>query len=187
MSLMKRWDEYLGPKDERLEAESARYLRIGYYLLLAGVVLCIYYGVMLEQVSYVTEVPLLTAAGAEVVFPNALLVGALLVACFVPLALQARCGIVSDRARFAQVDSVPWDLVLLTSLACGAVVAVLSVVMRVLAEMQIVGVGSVAWGGDVAIGIVCFGLAFMLAMAFSASLFRDAIKNRRRLEDELDD
>ena len=59
--------------------------------------------------------------------------------------------------------------------------------MRVLAEVQIVGVASVAWGGDIAIGVVYFGLAFMLAMAFSASLFRDAIKNRRRLEDELDD
>lgn len=187
MSLMKRWNEYLGPKDERLEAESARYLRIGYYLLLAGVVLCIYYEVMLEQVSCVTEVPLLTAAGAEVVSPNALLVGVLLVACFVPLALQARRGIVSARARFAQVDSVPWDLVLPTSLACGAVVAVLSVVMRVLAEVQIVGLASVAWGGDVAIGVVYFGLAFVLSLVFTASLFRDAIKNRRRLEDELDD
>ena len=41
MSLMKRWNEYLGPKDERLEAESARYLRTGYYLLLAGVVMCV--------------------------------------------------------------------------------------------------------------------------------------------------
>ncbi|MCI8452025.1 MAG: hypothetical protein HFJ74_05940 [Eggerthellaceae bacterium] len=187
MSLMKRWNEYLGPKDERLEAESARYLRTGYYLLLAGVVMCVYYGVMLEQVACVADVPLLTAAGAGVVSPNVLLMGALLVACFIPLALQARRGIVSDRARFAQVDSVPWDLVLLTSLACGAAVAVLSVVMRVLAEVQIVGVASVAWGGDIAIGVVYFGLAFMLAMAFSASLFRDAIKNRRRLEDELDD
>ena len=144
MSLMKRWNEYLGPKDERLEAESARYLRTGYYLLLAGVVMCVYYGVMLEQVACVADVPLLTAAGAGVVSPNVLLMGALLVACFIPLALQARRGIVSDRARFAQVDSVPWDLVLLTSLACGAAVAVLSVVMRVLAEVQIVGVASVA-------------------------------------------
>ena len=86
MSLMKRWNEYLGPKDERLEAESARYLRIGYYLLLAGVVLCIYYEVMLEQVSCVTEVPLLTAAGAEVVSPNALLVGC----CWLPASSRSR-------------------------------------------------------------------------------------------------
>ena len=104
MSLMKRWNEYLGPKDERLEAESARYLRTGYYLLLAGVVMCVYYGVMLEQVACVADVPLLTAAGAGGVSPNVLLMGALLVACFIPLALQARRGIVSDRARFARAE-----------------------------------------------------------------------------------
>ena len=59
--------------------------------------------------------------------------------------------------------------------------------MRVLAEVQIVGLASVAWGGDVAIGVVYFGLAFVLSLVFTAALFRDAIKNRRRLEDALDD
>ena len=43
--------------------------------------------------------------------------------------------------------------------------------MRILAEVQIVGIENVAWGGDIAIGVVYFTLAFFLAFGLFAPTF----------------
>lgn len=187
MNLIKRWNEYLGPKDERLEAEASRCLRASYYLLLAGVVVCLYYALMIDQVSSTTDTPVLTPVGARVFPATSALIVVVLAACFIPLVLQVRRGILSDRSRYAQVERVPWDLVLLTSLFTGLAMGVLSAGMRMLAEVQIVGVAEVTWAGDVAMGVVYFVMGFLLALVATVGIFRSAIRNRRRLEDELDD
>lgn len=187
MKLIKKWNEYMGPKDERLEAESSRYVRLGYYLLLGGAVICLYYSLMLNQVADTTDTPILTAVGASVIPTSTLLMAVILIACFVPLFLQMRAGIVSEHSRFAQVDRIPWELVSWCSALAGAVVAALAFGLRIAAEIQIVGVEQVTWGGDFAIAVVYFILAFLLAFAFSALVFRDAIKHRQKLEHELDE
>lgn len=187
MYLMRKWNEYMGPKDERLAAESNRYMRIGYYLLLCGSLVCLYYGIMVDQVSSTTDTALYTAAGERVFPVKDLMLVVVFLACFIPLALQMRAGIVSDRSRFASTDKIPWEFVTLLSVAVGGLVGVLTCGMRMVAEIQIVGVESVTWAGDIAMGVVFFTMAFALSLVFTAAMFRDAIKNRQRLEAELDD
>lgn len=187
MNLIKKWNEYMGPKDERLEKESNRYMRMSYYILLAGTVLCAYYAIMLEQVSNTTDTPLLTAVGQSVVPVQAGLIVVILLACFIPLALEIRAGILSEHSRYASVDRIPWDLVSLLALACGTALGVLTTLMRILAEVQIVGIGEVTWLGDIAMGVVYFGMAFVLAFALTAATFRDAIKRRQQLDSQLED
>ena len=171
----------------RLAAESTRYMKMGYYILLVGILVCTYYAMMVDQVASTTETAIYTAAG-ERVFPVwHLVILVVLISCFVPLTLQIRKGILSDRSRYASVDHVPWDFVTVLSLLTGGAVGILTCGMRMIAEIQIVGVDQVTWFGDIAMGVVFFFMAFCLSMVFSAAFFKDAIKNRQRLEKELED
>ena len=63
---------------------------------------------------------------------------------------------------------------------------VLTCALRIVAEIQIVGVGNVAWMGDVAMGVVFFIIGFAVGLGAFALAFNDAIKNRQRLEAELE-
>ena len=68
MKIIDRWNEFMGPKDERLTAEANRCAAVGYTILIIGSVLCLYYGIMLNQVAETTGHPLLTPLGQSV-FP----------------------------------------------------------------------------------------------------------------------
>ncbi len=186
MRLIRKWEQYLGPKDERLVAESARYMKMSYHILLIGILLCLYYAMMVDQVASTTDTAIYTAVG-ERIFPVwRLIVIVVLIACLVPLSLEIRAGIFSDRSRYASVERIPWDFVTLISLAAGLTIGVLSAGMRMIAEVQIVGVDQVTWAGDIAMGVVFFVMGFGLSMVFTAVFFKDAIKNRQRLDRELE-
>ena len=162
-------------------------MKMSYYILLFGTVICLYYQIMLGQVASTTDTPILTSKGQSVFPLDLALTGVILIACIVPLILQVSKGIVSDRRRYAQVDSIPWGFVVILSVYCAAGLGILTCVMRILAEIQLVGIESVAWAGDIAMGVVFFGMAFVLSMILTAVLFNDAIKNRKKLEVELDE
>lgn len=187
MNLVKRWNEYMGPKDERLEAVSNRYAKVGFMILLFGSVICCYYGMMLDQVALTADTALATAVGERLVDPIQLQFGAIVVACFVSLYLETRSGITSDRMRLAAVDKVPWDYVAVLSVLTGALLFVLTTGLRIAAEVQIVGVENVTWAGDAAMGVVYFVMGFGLAMGFVGLQFHSAIKRRQELERELEE
>ena len=187
MGLLRKWNEYLGPKDERLTAESNACYKTGYYVFLWGTLACLYYGIMVNQVSSTTETPLYTEAG-DATFPLYLLLALVVLAgAVVPQGMQQRRGIMSDHNRYAEVEHIPWDFVALLSVATGALAGVLTAGMRIIAEIQIVGIGQVTWAGDIAMGVVIFGMAFALCMVFASLSFRDAIKRRQQLESELEE
>ena len=187
MNLIKQWNEYMGPKDERLVAEGNRFAKIGFVILLIGSVVCCYYSIMLEQVSDVTDTPIYTAVGERVFDPAMLLFICILIACFVSSYLETKHGVVSSRTRLATVESIPWEYVALLSVATGAVICALSVGLRIVAEIPIVGLDEVRWLGDLAIGVVYFTLGFMVAFGAFALQFHSAIKRRRELEGDLDE
>lgn len=187
MGIIENWKAYLGPKDERLVSESNRFMRVGYYILLAGALICSYYGLMLEQVSDVTEHPIYTALGTGLFKPYELLLCVVLLSCIVATALELKAGIFSDRSRLASVDRVPWGYVTLLSLLVASVLFVLTVALRIAAEIQIVGLGAVTWGGDLAIGVVYFILGFLLSLGAFYGQIRSAITRRRELEAECDE
>lgn len=187
MSLIARWRAYMGPKDERLEAESNQAVKVGYFILLFGTVICLYYGIMLDQVASTTDHALLTPLGHSVFPLKAALLVVILVSCMTVNFMQMRKGILGDRARFAQVNRIPWDYVALVALVCGCVLGVTTTLMRILAEIQIVGITEVTWAGDIAMGIVYFILGFLLGILVLASVFRSVITRRQEIERELED
>lgn len=185
MYLIRKWNEYMGPKDERLEAEENKSMKVASYILLIGSVVSLYYWIMVNQVASITDHPVLTPLGQSVVPIDFLLIVTILAAGLASVGMQMRGGAFSSYKRYAEVDRMPWDYVAIFALFCGAGLGVLTCGMRILAEIQIVGIESVAWGGDLAIGVVFFGMGFVLGFGAMALLIHDAIKRRRELEREL--
>lgn len=187
MKIIDRWNEIMGPKDECLAAEANRCAAIGYTILIIGSALCLYYGIMLNQVAETTSHPLLTPLGQSVFPVDTALLIVILGSGLISTYLQVRSGAFDTHARIAQSDRIPWDYVALVALLCGLGLGITTTAMRILAEVQIVGIENVMWGGDIAIGIVYFTLAFILAFVLFAATFRSAIDRRRQLERKLEE
>lgn len=187
MYLIRKWNEYMGPKDERLEAEENKSMKVASYILLIGSVVSLYYWIMVNQVAYTTDHPVLTPLGQSVVPVDFLLIVTILAAGLASVGMQMRGGAFSSYKRYAEVDRALGLCRHLLLCFAGRASAFLTCGMRILAEIQIVGIESVAWGGDLAIGVVFFGMGFVLGFGAMALLIHDAIKRRRELEDELQD
>lgn len=187
MYLMRKWDEIMGPKDERLEAQECRSARASASILLVGAVISLYYAIMLNQVALTTDHPILTDLGETLVPVQALLMLTILVAGFVGIGMQLKGGAFSSYKRFAEVDCIPWDYVALFAVFCGVMVGLLTSITRIVAEAQIVGIANIAWAGDLAMGVVFFGIGFAVGFVAIACTIRDAIKRRRALERELEE
>ena len=187
MHLIRKWNEFMGPKDERLEAEEGKAVKASAYILLAGSLLTLWYAVSLNQVAYTTDSPLLTPLGESVVAVQWPLLATIFAAGMAGGLIQIRSGVVSARTRYAEVDRIPWDFVSVVAFLCGVAVGVLACVMRILAEVQIVGVENVSCLGDVAMGVVFFGMAFVLAFIFMALSLHGAIARRKELEQQMED
>ena len=59
--------------------------------------------------------------------------------------------------------------------------------MRILAEIQIVGVENVLWIADIAVGMAFFVIGFVACFVVCALVIRNAIKRRLALEADLQD
>ena len=187
MYLVRKWNEMMGPKDERLEFEENKSMKVSANILLAGTVLSLYYVIMLNQVAFTTDHPILTGLGESVVPVQLPLTLTILAAGITTVVMQTKAGFFSSRKRFAEVDNIPWDYVIAFALFCGTVLGVLTCVMRIVAEVQIVGINEVAWLGDLAIGVVFFIMGFVIGFAAIALSIHDAIKRRREIERELEE
>lgn len=187
MKLIRRWNEYMGPKDERIESKLGQIYKVGYTIFVIGTIICLYYGLMLDQVSDVAGRPIYTQLGDALFRPTFLLIVVILIAGIVPSAMMMREGIVNQRTRMAQVEHVPWGYVALISALMGLAVCLGCFVLRALAEIQIVGLANVMWLGDAAIGVVFGGMIFIVGAIVFASSISSAIKRRKQLESELED
>lgn len=187
IGLIRKWNEIMGPKDERLEAEENKATNAAIPILFIGSILSMYYWMMVEQVARTAEAPVFTPLG-ESVFPvHFLLAATVLIAGIVYLGVLMRNGTISTRSRYAEVDRIPWGYVAATALLCGACLAVLTCGMRILAEIQIVGVENVLWIADIAVRMAFFAIGFVACFAVTALVIRNAIKRRLALEAELQD
>ena len=92
MKIIDRWNEIMGPKDERLAAEANRCAAIGYTILIIGSALCLYYGIMLNQVAETTGHPLLTPLGQSVFPVDTALLIIILASGLISTYLQVRSG-----------------------------------------------------------------------------------------------
>lgn len=184
-TLVKKWRLYVGPKDERLEAEESRIYRIGFMLLSFGMLVFFLYDMMAGQVTWVHD----DATGAPTMFSSPTLAAAfvwfliVMVACIV---MQTRKGFV-DVNRFGQTDRFPKGYFSLIAGISGTICAIVVFAMRSIAEMQIVALDEVFWLPNLATGVVTGIMVFGATLALFYGSFHRAKKKRIQLESALDD
>ena len=86
-----------------------------------------------------------------------------------------KAGIVDEHVRMATIDHVPWGFCFVIGVISGAMLGVISATMRMLAEIQIVGIENVTWAGDLAMGVVFFVMAFVVGTIGTAAYIKSAI------------
>jgi hypothetical protein len=95
-------------------------------------------------------------------------------------------GIIADN-RFAEVDTCPTGYFTLCSAIGAALVFVGAFVLEVLAQAQFVGFGGVYWAASAALAFFIAAVVFIGSLIGLVLYFRDAKKNRKRIEAELED
>lgn len=184
MKLARKWREYAGPKDERLEAENAKIYKLGFMLLSFGMLMLLMYQIMAQQVAWVHD----GANESFRLFTNpvdAAMYAWLFIVMVICAAMQARKGYV-DTNRFGQTEHIPVGYFLLISSITGIASALAIAAMRCIAEAQIVPIESVFWGANLATGVV-FGVTIFVAVFGALCLaFFEAKQRRAKIEAELD-
>lgn len=146
MRLAKKWREYAGPKDERLEAENAKIYKLGFMLLSFGMLMLLVYQIMAQQVAWVHD-------GVDEAFRlfanpvDTVMYAWLFIVMIVCAVLQTRKGYV-DTNRFRQTEHIPVGYFLLISGITGIASTLAIAAMRFIAEIQLVPIDGVFWGSD---------------------------------------
>lgn len=180
LTLVRKWQEYVGPKDERLEAEELRMYKTGFLLLSSGMLVLFIYQIMAQQVAWIHE----GDEGVYHVFANptetAMYVWfvVVMVACAV---MQARKGYV-DTNRFGQTEKFPAQYFALISGLSSLVSIVAVFLMRTIAEVQLVPIDQVLFGPNLAVGVVFGVLIFLLTYAGFYLQYRSAKNARNKMD-----
>ena len=181
-----QWNAYVGPKDERLVAEENRlYAKLAKALLVIGII-SMYYGNALRRAAGMFSD---TAVGSKFysAFPPEIIMSlGIIIACTVFSSTLTKQGVIADN-RFAEVDTCPTGYFTLCSAIGAALVFVGAFVLEVLAQAQFVGFGGVYWAASAALAFFIAAVVFIGSLIGLVLYFRDAKKNRKRIEAELDD
>ena len=173
--VMRKWREYAGVPDERLEAESCKIYRAGFMLLAFGMLFYFVYRMMAQQVAWVHG---FTADMTAMFDPLFIWFMVVMVACSI---MQTRKGFVETN-RFGQTETFPVGFFAFVSALSGIASAIAIWAMRCIAEVQIVAVDQVYWVTNLATGLV-FGILIFAATLLSFYLMFRAAKSRRRKMD----
>lgn len=184
MKIVQKWREYAGPKDERLEAESAKIYKLGFMLLSFGMLALLVYQIMAQQVAWVHD----GDNGAFHLFASpvdAAMYAWLFIVMLVCAVLQTRKGYV-DTNRFGQTDRLPASYFLLVAGLTGVASALAIAAMRCIAEAQIVPFEGIFWAANLATGVVFGVMIFAATFGALCLAFYDAKHHRAKIEAELD-
>ncbi len=169
--IVRKWREYAGAPDERLEAESCKIYRVGFVLLSFGMLFYFVYGLMAAQVAWVHG----SSADMSIMFdPLFLWFMLVMVVCSI---MQTRKGFVETN-RFGQTDVFPLGFFAFISAVSGVASTIAIWAMRCIAELQIVPADQVFWATNLATGSV-FGILIFGATLLSFYLMFRAAKSRR--------
>ena len=184
MRIVQKWREYAGPKDERLEAESAKIYKLGFMLLSFGMLALLVYQMMAQQVAWVHN----GGNGAFHLFASpvdAAMYAWLFIVMLVCAVLQTRKGYV-DTNRFGQTDRLPASYFLLVAGITGVASALAIAAMRCIAEAQIVPFEGIFWAANLATGVVFGVMIFAATFGALCLAFYEAKHRRAKIEAELD-
>lgn len=175
---------FFGPckeTDERIVAESNRIYRMGFWLLVLGHALYIWYSFMVSQVAYVNELkPNFDTSTSP--FLNVWLLLVFAVVGF----MLARKGVFAP-GDLGEDELFPVERCLSASFGAATIVFVLATLMRALAEVELMGFEDVNLLHDIFIACVFAMEVFVASLVCFAVSYFFAKRRCRRLEADFDD
>lgn len=181
-----QWNAYVGPKDERLVAEENRlYAKLAKALLVIGIV-SMYYGNALRRAAGMFSDSAVGSKFYSAFPPEMIMSLGIIIACTVFTSSLTKQGIIADN-RFAEVDTCPTGYFTLCSAIGAVLVFAGAFVLEVLAQVQFVGFGGVYWVADLGLALFIAAFVFVGSLIGLVLYYRDAKKNRKRIEAELED
>lgn len=180
LTLVRKWHEYVGPKDERLEAEEAKVYKTGFMLLSTGTLVLLIYQLMAQQVAWIHK----DDGASYDMFANPVEAAmyiwfvVVMVACAI---MQARKGYV-DTNRFGQTEKFPAQYFTLISGLSGLVSAVAIFVMRTVAEIQFVPFEQVFLVQNLVMGAAFGVLLFFVTYGAFYLQYRSAKSARDKMD-----
>lgn len=161
-----------GPKDERSAAQLGPIYKVGFYIMVFGILFDIF-----TRYNYLAQ----TNASGNIIATSPIEFAVLIVACLVVAFMMMRRGVYSDSMRFLESRTFGQSGMVAPSIALGAMLAIAATGGRLVNEVLLFGWGGVTWAGDIAM------LAIMLLMFVSLFLLVNYLSWRsyRRHEDAL--
>ena len=184
--LKDQWNAYVGPKDERLVAEENRlYAKLAKALLVIGII-SMYYGNALHRAAGMFSDTSIGSKFYSAFPPEMIMSLGIIIACTMFTSSLTKQGIIADN-RFAEVDTCPTGYFAICSAIGAGIVFFGAFVLEVLAQAQFVGFGGVYWVANATLALFIAAIVFIGSLIGLVLYFRDAKKNRKRIEAELDD
>lgn len=185
--LSEDFDDKYETEDESPAQGLGKAAIVGFSVLCVGTAIALWYGISLSQVALSTGNLIYTELGAGLFPLTALMALVLVVAGISFLVVFIRNGVTTQRTKYANMTTIPWDLVGTYSVVGAVIIFVLAVLTRIAAEAQIVGAQNIAWYGDLALGSIFLIAGFAVCFIAFGLFFHEAIKQQRKLEDESHD
>jgi len=161
-----------GLKDERSAAQLGPIYKIGFYIMVFGILFDVY-----TRYNYLAQVD----ANGNAVVTSPLEIGVVFVACVVVSIMMIRRGIYSDSMRYLEARTFGQTGMIAPSIALGAMLAIAAVGGRLYNEVVLFGWGGITWAGDVAMFIVMIVMFVPLILLINFITWR----SYRRREDAL--
>ncbi len=125
MKLIEQWRAYVGPVDERVEAESNRIYKVGFIMLTFGLLVALGYDTMVRQIVWMHEIDMTGSGVMQFDMFHVMVVSWLLLTCLACAVLQSRKGFAEDGNRFSETDRFPGGYFALVSGLAAVVAGVL--------------------------------------------------------------
>lgn len=164
-----------GPKDERLSAQLGPIYKVGFYIMVFGILFDVY-----TRYNYLAQLD----ANGNAVVTSPLELGVLVAACaFVGIA-SGRRGVYSDSLRFTEARSFEQTGTIAPSIGLAVLLSAAAVGGRLYNEVMLFGWDKVTWAGDIAMLVVMLGMFVPLFLLANYASWKSYRKREDRLAQE---
>lgn len=182
MSLKELVRRHRGQRDERIVAEMNKIYKGGFLSLSLGLIIYLYYVMMRQQIALFNDIDSVLYLDFGETFLYSWFMVTMIVCAIAPI----RKGFVDD-GRYAEADYFPTGYFALISLGAGLGAGVLAMLMRALAEWELLGAAQVNWLVDSLIGISIAISVFVVCFVVFYGAFLSARRRRRKMNEHLED
>lgn len=129
--LSEDFDDKYETEDEAPAQGLGEAATVGFSVLCVGTAIALWCGISLSEVALATGNPIYTELGAGLFPLTALMAIILVIAGVAFLVVLIRNGVTTRRTKYANMTSIPWDLVGTYSVVGAVIIFVLAVLTRI--------------------------------------------------------